>query len=93
MPRALVPSALEGRQFLRLQPLAVPLEEERRVAAEELIEALNECRSLERWTFAERLLGDEARAGDEGVQADAVRRGGGGACRGDDGSARHCWRG
>ena len=40
MPRALVPSALEGRQFLCLQPLAVPLEEERRVAAEELIEAL-----------------------------------------------------
>ena len=74
MPGALVPSALEGRQLLRLQPLAVPLEEEGWVAVEKLLKAGNECRRLERWTFAERFLGHKARPGNEGGQADAVRR-------------------
>ena len=75
MPCTLVPPALEGRQLLLQEPLAVPLEEERWVAVQKLLEAGNECRRLERWTFAERFLGDKARPLNEGGQADAMRDG------------------
>ena len=88
MPCTLVPSALEGRQLLLQEPLAVPLEEERWVAVQKLLEAGNECRRLERWTFAERFLGDKARPGDEGGQADAMRRSDGIRARCSDGIRR-----
>jgi hypothetical protein len=39
---------------------------------QKLLQAGNKCRRLERWTFAERLLGYKARPGNEGGQADAM---------------------